>query len=165
MTPSPSQRFAQRQAGAAFPAQAVCLSVELLGSRVISASQDGLGVRLQLGPYQLLFDCGAGVPARLSPLVADRPLSNQVAPGLGPTAEPLEPERSAPVGEPRSPLNFAFCSHAHGDHAAGFWDLHQARPELPILASAATAYLLSLNWPGQDIPNFCRPWPGAVPRP
>ena len=64
------------------------------------------------------------------------------------------------------PVDVAFCSHAHADHARGLLWLHQAFPHLPIYTSEVTARLLPLNWTGelrQKIPRFCQPLPWRSP--
>ncbi|MGL5032745.1 MAG: MBL fold metallo-hydrolase, partial [Microcystaceae cyanobacterium] len=57
-----------------------------------------------------------------------------------------------------APADAVICSHAHGDHAQGLYDLHAAFPTLPIYASEVTTQLISLNWP-QCAGNldFCQP--------
>ena len=64
------------------------------------------------------------------------------------------------------PVDVAFCSHAHADHARGLLSLHQAFPHLPIYASEVTTRLLPLNWTGKphrNIPHFCQPLPWRSP--
>ncbi|MGF1514116.1 MAG: MBL fold metallo-hydrolase [Elainellaceae cyanobacterium] len=63
----------------------------------------------------------------------------------------------------RPPADFAFCSHAHPDHARGLWALHQAYPDLPIYTSEVTARLMGFNWPSQETPDFCQPVPWRSP--
>lgn len=104
------------------------------------SARRGLALEFQLGPYRLLFDCG------LSPAAVARRWP--------------APECSSSL----QALDFAFCSHAHPDHAQGLWALHQARPELPIFVSAATQQLLPLNWPGQSLPSFCQAVPWRSPQ-
>ena len=43
-------------------------------------------------------------------------------------------------------FDWAFCSHAHHDHASGLLSLHQTFPDIPIYTSEVTAKLLPLNW-------------------
>ena len=64
------------------------------------------------------------------------------------------------------PVDVAFCSHAHADHARGLLWLNQAFPHLPIYASEVTTRLLPLNWTGRSrrkIPRFCQPLPWRSP--
>lgn len=63
-------------------------------------------------------------------------------------------------------IDFAFCSHAHGDHARGLWQFHEAFPQVPIYTSSVTHQLLPLLWQdtvGGKIPAFCRPLPWRSP--
>jgi Cft2 family RNA processing exonuclease len=48
--------------------------------------------------------------------------------------------------EQSPPAELVFCSHAHGDHCRGLWELHQTFPQLPIYTSEVTAKLLPLYW-------------------
>ncbi len=66
------------------------------------------------------------------------------------------------AGRSSPPVDFVFCSHAHPDHGLGLLAFHQQWPQVPILASGATAALLPLNWWGaarEDL-QFCQavPW-------
>ncbi|MGJ3254274.1 MAG: MBL fold metallo-hydrolase [Elainellaceae cyanobacterium] len=90
---------------------------------------------MQMGPHQILLDCG---------LIDPLPLINKYA------KDPC-------------PADLVFCTHAHADHARGLLDLHRACPTLPIYASEVTARLLPLNWLDQEVPHFCQPLPWRSP--
>lgn len=161
----------------------VPLSFELYGDSTVRAGADGLGIRLRLGPYRLLFDCGAAAAQALLPspepeqswadgsvgevdspdggLNGDRYLNGD-RDSNGDGSLEREPRLSLKRLEPA--VDFVFCSHAHGDHAQGLLALHRAWPRLPILASHATNQLLSLNWPGQAVPDFCQGLPWGEPQ-
>ncbi|MBE9078697.1 MBL fold metallo-hydrolase [Romeria aff. gracilis LEGE 07310] len=59
--------------------------------------------------------------------------------------------------------DFAFCSHAHTDHAQGLRSLSEAFPGLPVYGSEVTARLLPLNWPNHPTSRFCRGLPWRTP--
>ncbi len=147
------------------PCYEVPLTFELYGDATVRAGADGLGIRLRLGPYQLLFDCGV---ATARALLADPQEQHQLSTdGVDGEADldsilkygaELAPIQLEPA------INFVFCSHAHGDHAQGLLALHRAWPRLPILASQATSHLLSLNWPGLNVADFCQGLPWGEPQ-
>jgi Cft2 family RNA processing exonuclease len=83
----------------------------------------GVCLRLEIGEYRILLDCGLH---SIEPLVADALFSG------------------------RSPADVVICSHAHGDHARGLLALSQHFTDLPLYASAVTTQLLTLNWPDLD---------------
>lgn len=102
---------------------------------------EGICLRLQLGPHRVLLDCGL----------------NSIAPLVG--------------GGQVPPADIVLCTHAHPDHARGLLALHQAYPQLPVYASEVTAQLLPLNWletnlhrSSSRIPGFCQalPWRSPV---
>ena len=76
--------------------------------------------------------------------------------------EDIEPLKSSQI----PPVELAFCSHAHDDHARGLLQLHQAFPQLPIYASEVTVELLPLNWQDSqvDAAQFCQslPWQESI---
>jgi len=107
----------------------------------VGHTDEGICLKLQLGPYRVLLDCGL----------------NNIAPLVG--------------GEQAPPADIVLCTHAHPDHAKGLLALHQSYPQLPVYASEVTAQLLPLNWLDADpdlsssrIPNFCQalPWRSPV---
>ncbi|AIE72921.1 hypothetical protein D082_03920 [Synechocystis sp. PCC 6714] len=61
-------------------------------------------------------------------------------------------------------IDLVVCSHAHGDHALGLWQLHQQFPHIPILTSGVTQRLLPLNWLGVDVPVFSQVLPWRSPQ-
>lgn len=100
----------------------------------IGYAEEGLCLRVQMGPHRILLDCG---------------LVSLEAIGAG--------------NEVDAPFDVVFCSHAHPDHARSLLTLHHTWPTIPIYCSEATADLLPLNWRWADLPNgadFCRrlPW-------
>lgn len=94
---------------------------------------EGICIRIRMGPYRVLLDCGLRDP--LSVLVGEE---DSDAPGETP------------------PADLVFCSHAHSDHARGLLALHRRFPDLPIYASQVTAELLPLNWLAEEVPDFCQ---------
>lgn len=100
----------------------------------VGHAEEGISLKMQVGPYQVLLDCGL---SSLTPLYGkDRAIA---------------------------PVDFVFCSHAHPDHGRSLLALHRAWPSVPIYCSDATAELLPLNWPSEDLPDgasFCTrlPW-------
>lgn len=61
------------------------------------------------------------------------------------------------------PLDFIICSHAHWDHVQSLYQLNQVYPKIPIYLTEATAHLLTLHWPEQNLTQlqaaFCIvPW-------
>ncbi|MGB3495242.1 MAG: MBL fold metallo-hydrolase [Elainellaceae cyanobacterium] len=72
----------------------------------------------------------------------------QAAVGDRPTLD-SESAQQSPIAD------FAFCSHAHADHARGLLEVHRKFPQMPVYGSAVTAQLLPLNWPEDDVPEFC----------
>jgi Cft2 family RNA processing exonuclease len=111
--------------------------------------KEGVCFLLRMGPYRILCDCG---------LTDLRSLLSS------PT--PFAPESAIAIG-PECPADFAFCSHAHADHARGLLALHTNCPSLPIYVSEVTAHLLPLNWSdelGQRVASsFCKPIPWRTP--
>jgi Cft2 family RNA processing exonuclease len=101
----------------------------------VGHGDEGVCLVLKMGPYRFLLDCG------LTDLTLLKTYQGQ------------DKKRS---NYPGCPVDFAICSHAHTDHARGFWDLHQTYPDLPIYASEVTAQLLPLNWLGQRNTAFCQ---------
>ncbi|MGF1479612.1 MAG: MBL fold metallo-hydrolase [Cyanophyceae cyanobacterium] len=60
--------------------------------------------------------------------------------------------------------SFAFCSHAHDDHARGLLAFHELFPPVPIYASAVTIELLPLNWPTvESVSGWCEALPWRSP--
>ena len=103
----------------------------------VGHAEEGICLKIQIGPYRVLLDCG---------LVSIAPLKEE-------TVNP--------------PIDFVFCTHAHPDHGRSLLELHQNWPEVPIYCSEATADLLPLNWPHIAMPNgveFCQrlPWRHSV---
>jgi Cft2 family RNA processing exonuclease len=84
---------------------------------------EGVCLRLEIGEYRILLDCGLHT---IESLVADALFSG------------------------RSPADAVICSHAHGDHARGLLALSQHFADLPLYASEVTTQLLTLNWPALD---------------
>lgn len=142
------------------------LAFELYGDGTMADRTAGLGLRLSLGPYQLLFDCGEAAVAALV-LKASTDVGERGNHQLDPEDQIESPPSSDwPGPEPHwaePPVDFVFCSHAHGDHSQGLLALHRAWPQLPVLASRATCDLLPLNWPDEDVPLFCQGLDWAVP--
>ena len=104
----------------------------------IGYAEEGLCLRVQMGPHRVLLDCGLASLAALA---------------------------SSDEGE--LPADVVFCSHAHPDHARSLLSLHHTWPALPIYCSEATSDLLPLNWPEVDLPNgtdFCQrlPWRQSI---
>lgn len=103
----------------------------------VGHAEEGLCLKIQIGPYRVLLDCGL---TSLEALVAE--------------------------DDGNAPVDFVFCSHAHPDHGRSLLELHQTWPEIPIYCSEATATLLPLNWPHISLPNgaeFCQPLPWRQP--
>lgn len=98
---------------------------------------EGVCLQVQMGPYQVLLDCGlAEGEAAFSRLVSS------------------------------SPVDLVLCSHAHPDHAKGLLAFHQAYPQVPIFGSEVTAQLLPLNWldsPNPVPPDLCHALPWRTP--
>jgi len=115
----------------------------------LTLAAGGIAVRVQLGPYQLLFDCGEAAAEVLVVGEAE----NSIRDPSG--------RIDLPLIEP--PVDFVFCSHAHEDHVQGLWALHQAWPRLPILASQATWHLLSLTCPELEGAAACQELPWREP--
>ncbi len=144
----------------------VPLAFELYGDSTVRAGADGLGIRLQLGPYQLLFDCGGATAEALlaEALERQQPSTDGLDEETDFTDSTLKDGAELVPSQAESTVNFVFCSHAHGDHARGLLALHRAWPRLPIFASQATSHLLSLNWPGLEISDFCQGLPWGEPQ-
>lgn len=104
---------------------------------------NGLCLLINLGGYQLLFDCGLKNPA---PLIQD----------LKGWRKPTD--RNSPLDLPLN-LDLMYCSHAHRDHFQGFNALCQAFPDCALVTSEVTAKLLAplLN------PEVDRPISNLVP--
>ncbi|MGG6294445.1 MBL fold metallo-hydrolase [Leptolyngbya sp. AN02str] len=101
----------------------------------VGATDEGVCLRLQMGPYRILLDCGL----------------SSVAPILE-------------LGSEGLPADVVLCTHAHADHAQCLLDLHRAFPQLPIYASEVTTQLLPLNWLDEDdVPAFCQALPWRSP--
>lgn len=104
----------------------------------VGHGEEGICLRVQIGPYRVMLDCGL---FSLEPLFQD--------------------------DEPGGPADLVVCSHAHADHGRSLLALHQTWPDLPIYCSEATADLLPLNWPQVPMPDgaeFCQrlPWRQAI---
>lgn len=100
----------------------------------VGHAEEGICLKMQIGPYRVMLDCGLPSLEMFS------------------SGEPAE-----------APVDFVFCSHAHPDHGRSLLALHQTWPQLPIYCSEATADLLPLNWLDTPMPNgaeFCKrlPW-------
>jgi len=100
----------------------------------VGHAEEGICLRVQIGPYRVMLDCGLA------------------------SLETLHGGETSKV-----PVDLVFCTHAHPDHGRSLLELHQTWPDLPIYCSEATANLLPLNWPQADLPNgaeFCHklPW-------
>ena len=100
----------------------------------VGYTEEGICLRVQIGPYRILLDCG---------LASTKALEE----GDG----------------TKAPVDAVFCTHAHPDHGRSLLGLHQNWPQLPIYCSEATADLLPLNWPQVSMPDgadFCQrlPW-------
>ncbi len=98
---------------------------------------EGICLKVRMGPYAVLLDCGL------------------------PSVAPLKPADATP------PVDFVICTHAHADHGRSLLEFHQTWPEIPIYSSEATADLLPLNWPDVDMPDgapFCQklPWRKSI---
>ncbi|NER80142.1 MAG: MBL fold metallo-hydrolase [Leptolyngbya sp. SIO1D8] len=96
----------------------------------VGNADEGICLRVQIGPYRVLLDCG-----------------------LTSIKDLCEEDVTA------APADFVLCSHAHSDHGRSLLDFHQAWPHIPIYCSEATADLLPLNWPQVSMPNgadFCQ---------
>jgi Cft2 family RNA processing exonuclease len=101
-------------------------------------ADEGVCLRLEMGKYRILLDCGLHNLASSDLPLADLPIADVV-----------------------------ICSHAHGDHARGLLALRDRFPRLPIYASEVTTQLLPLNWLDQDLsqqPLLCQalPWRTAI---
>ena len=150
------------------PPSSTSFSFELYGDATVTHGGSGLGLRLSLGPYQLLFDCGEVAAALLlkestavGQQFANQPVSEALIGSQNQSAELPGAGQEARLAEP--PVDFVFCSHAHGDHSRGLLALHRAWPQLPMLASRATCHLLPLNWPDEDVPVFYQGLDWATP--
>lgn len=100
----------------------------------VNYADEGICLRVQIGPYRVLLDCG---------LESIEALLNGNA--------------------TRAPVDAVVCSHAHPDHGRSLLKLHQTWPDIPIFCSKATVNLLPLNWPEMTWVNgadFCQavPW-------
>lgn len=100
----------------------------------VGHADEGVCLKVQIGPYRVLLDCGL------------------------PSLEPLKRD-----SESVAPIDFVICTHAHADHGRSLLELHQSWPDIPIYCSEATADLLPLNWPDVSMPSgaeFCQrlPW-------
>ncbi|HEY9887531.1 MAG TPA: MBL fold metallo-hydrolase [Candidatus Obscuribacterales bacterium] len=100
----------------------------------VGHAEEGLCLKVQIGPYRVLLDCG------LTSLQA------------------LQPAQDSPA-----PVDFVFCTQADPAHGRSLLALHHTWPALPIYCSEATADLLPLNWPEVSLPKgatFCQrlPW-------
>jgi Cft2 family RNA processing exonuclease len=101
-------------------------------------ADDGVCLRLEMGRYRILLDCG-----------------------LADLASPDLPLAALPAAD------VVICSHAHGDHARGLLALRDRFPRLPMYASEVTTQLLPLNWLERDLsqsPQLCQalPWRTAI---
>lgn len=104
----------------------------------VGHAEEGICLRVQMGPYRVMLDCGL--------------TSLDLLPGDSTT---------------NAPVDFVFCTHAHPDHGRSLLALHETWPDLPIYCSTATATLLPLNWPQVSMPNgaeFCHrlPWRQSI---
>ncbi|MGF1457921.1 MAG: MBL fold metallo-hydrolase [Leptolyngbyaceae cyanobacterium] len=104
----------------------------------VGHADEGVCLRLSIGPYRVLLDCGLTALDALQ----------------------VESDGAAPV-------DFVFCTHAAPEHGRSLLQLHHAWPELPIYCTEATADLLPLNWSETPLPNgadFCQclPWRHSV---
>ncbi|MEM1310478.1 MAG: MBL fold metallo-hydrolase [Cyanobacteria bacterium P01_H01_bin.153] len=100
----------------------------------VGHADEGICIKLQIGPYSIMLDCGL---TSLEALSCD--------------------------SEAGPPVDFVLCTHADPEHGRSLLDLHQSWPDLPIYCSEATADLLPLNWPNVSMPagaEFCQrlPW-------
>ncbi|MGF1568815.1 MAG: MBL fold metallo-hydrolase [Nodosilinea sp.] len=101
----------------------------------VGHGQDGVCLEIQMGPRRVLLDCGLSSMATLE-------------------AATERVQRA----------DFLFCSHAHSDHAQGVLAFHRAFPQVPIYGSEVTAQLLSIKWPGHEIPpHLCQALPWHTP--
>jgi Cft2 family RNA processing exonuclease len=118
-------------------------------------ADEGVCLRLEMGHYRILLDCGLRTLADLVTLDDRVPLADWVT--------------DRDVAQARPAFDVVICSHAHGDHARGLWALRQYFPDLPIYASDVTAQLLPLNWLDQDLrprlagPSLCQALPWRTP--
>lgn len=111
----------------------------------VGYGRDGVCLKVQIGPYQILLDCG------LSDIGA-------IAQG--------QPDPLGALGSGSNPVDLLLCSHAHSDHARGLLAFHRAYPQVPIFGSEVTAQLLPLNWPDQAgaiPPDLCHALPWRTP--
>jgi Cft2 family RNA processing exonuclease len=126
-------------------------------------AKEGVCFLLRMGPYRILCDCGL-VDMRSLLLSSPTPFVSESTSES--TLEPagIASAATAAAVDPNCPADFAFCSHAHADHARGLLSLHAAFPRLPVYASEVTTHLLPLNW-SSDLAQqhattrFCHPLP------
>jgi Cft2 family RNA processing exonuclease len=111
----------------------------------VGHADEGVCLQLEIDNYRILLDCG---------------LKN-----WHPAVDVATQSGWNELIDRAASIDLIICSHAHPDQAVGLLALHQRWPHIPIYASAATAQLLPLNWPGETVPaEFCTalPWRSAI---
>jgi len=128
----------------------------------VGHANEGVCILMCMGPYRILLDCGLKDLSPLLEQALDVPESGQLEAmderksDAGYAQASQRPRSTSTVVQQKSIADFAFCSHAHSDHARGLLELHHQYPQMPVYGSGITAQLLPLNWPEKTVPDFCK---------